>query len=283
MVLDVEPVAHVAAVAVDRQAAALDGVEDHQRDQLLGELVGAVVVRAVRDQHGQPVGLVPGPDQVVGPGLRGGVGRVRGVGRRLGEQAVRPERAVDLVGRDVQEAEARRGRRLVAQVEARRLEQLVGAHEVRAHEAGRVVDRAVDVRLGREVDDRLGPPLADERAHGRAVGDVAVHERVARVLRDVRQALQVAGVGERVQHDHPRLRAGERVAHEVAADEAGAAGDEDRAHATSRPARGSDRARPRSAPRSPAGCAGSPRTPRRARTRAAARRPARSRSAPACR
>ena len=47
VVLDVEPVADVVAVAVDRQGLALQGVEDHQRDQLLGELVGAVVVRAV--------------------------------------------------------------------------------------------------------------------------------------------------------------------------------------------------------------------------------------------
>ena len=54
VVLDVEPVAHVAAVAVDRQRLALERVQDHERDQLLGELVRAVVVRAVRDSTGRP-------------------------------------------------------------------------------------------------------------------------------------------------------------------------------------------------------------------------------------
>ena len=45
-VLDVEPVADLAAVAVDRQRVAVDRVEDHQRDQLLRVLARAVVVGA---------------------------------------------------------------------------------------------------------------------------------------------------------------------------------------------------------------------------------------------
>ena len=158
MVLDVEPVAHVAAVAVDRQALPLDRVQDHERDQLLGELERAVVVRAVREQHGQPVRLVVRAHQVVGAGLGRGVGRVGRVGRRLRERPGRAERAVDLVGRDVQEAEA--VRRVLAQVEPRGLEQLEGARHVRAHERPRVVDRAVDVGLGGEVDDGRGAVLA---------------------------------------------------------------------------------------------------------------------------
>ena len=49
VVLDVEPVPHVAAVAVERQRSALDRVERHEGDQLLRILEGPVVVRAVRD------------------------------------------------------------------------------------------------------------------------------------------------------------------------------------------------------------------------------------------
>jgi len=51
-------------VAVDRQRLALQGVEDHQRDELLGELVRPVVVRTVGHQHGQPVGVVAGQYEV---------------------------------------------------------------------------------------------------------------------------------------------------------------------------------------------------------------------------
>jgi hypothetical protein len=39
-VLHEQPVAHLHPVAVDRQRVAVQGVEDHQRDELLGVLVG---------------------------------------------------------------------------------------------------------------------------------------------------------------------------------------------------------------------------------------------------
>ena len=112
VILDVQPVADVAAVAVDRQRLALEGVQHHQRDQLLGKLKRPVVVRAVGDQRRQPVGVIAGADQVIGRRLARRVRRVRRVRRLLAEQAARAQRAVDLVGRDVQEAErlARRRR-----------------------------------------------------------------------------------------------------------------------------------------------------------------------------
>ena len=44
VVVDVQPVAHVEAVAVERQLAALERVGDEQRDELLGVLVRAVGV-----------------------------------------------------------------------------------------------------------------------------------------------------------------------------------------------------------------------------------------------
>ena len=51
MVLDVDPVADVLAVAVDRKALSLQHVEDHKWNKLLGELIGPVVVRAVGQGH----------------------------------------------------------------------------------------------------------------------------------------------------------------------------------------------------------------------------------------
>src|SRR3712207_8629439 len=51
VVLDEEPVPHVEPVAVQGHLAALEQVRDEQRDHLLGELVGPVVVRRPGDQH----------------------------------------------------------------------------------------------------------------------------------------------------------------------------------------------------------------------------------------
>ncbi|MNH14501.1 hypothetical protein D3C79_740940 [compost metagenome] len=45
----IEPVTDLVALAVDRQRLAIQGVEDHQRDQLLGEVAWAVVIGAVGD------------------------------------------------------------------------------------------------------------------------------------------------------------------------------------------------------------------------------------------
>src|SRR3546814_12433488 len=77
------------SLAIDWQRPALQRRKDHQRDQLLGKLVGAVVVGAVAGDNRKPVGMVPGAHEVVGGRLAGRVGRVRLVGRLLGEEADR--------------------------------------------------------------------------------------------------------------------------------------------------------------------------------------------------
>ena len=91
---------------------------------------------------------------------------------------------------------------------ADRVEQDLGALDVRRHELGRAfLDRLLDVRLGRRVDDHVD--AGDELGHERDVADVAVHEREALVAHHVREVLEVAGVGERVERDHlvPRVLA----------------------------------------------------------------------------
>ena len=46
----VQPVAHVAAVAVERHRQSVDRVGDEERDELLGKLVRPVVVRRAGDR-----------------------------------------------------------------------------------------------------------------------------------------------------------------------------------------------------------------------------------------
>src|SRR3546814_2399848 len=58
------------SLAIDWQRPALQRRKDHQRDQLLGKLVGAVVVGAVAGDNRKPVGMVPGAHEVVGGRLR---------------------------------------------------------------------------------------------------------------------------------------------------------------------------------------------------------------------
>ena len=62
---DVEPVAYVFALAVDGEGTTVAYVVDEQRDELLGELVGAVVVRTVADERRHAVGVMVGTHEVV--------------------------------------------------------------------------------------------------------------------------------------------------------------------------------------------------------------------------
>ena len=108
VVLGVDPVADVPAVAVELGAHPVDQVGDLPGDELLHVLVGAVVVGAVGDGGLEPEGAGPGAHQQVGGRLGGAVGRARAVGRLLGEarRVVERQVAVDLVGGDVVVAHA---------------------------------------------------------------------------------------------------------------------------------------------------------------------------------
>ncbi|KFB66919.1 MAG: hypothetical protein CAPSK01_003858 [Candidatus Accumulibacter vicinus] len=110
VVLDVEPVANLLAVAIDGQGLAGEGIDDDQWDQLLGEVVGAVVVRAVGGEHWQAIGVMVGAHQVVACCLACRVGTVGLVAMGFTESRfVSGQRAIDFVGGDLQEAEALSG------------------------------------------------------------------------------------------------------------------------------------------------------------------------------
>ena len=218
VVLGVDPVADVPAVAVELGAHAVDEVCDLARDELLHVLVGTVVVGAVGDGGREAEGARPGAHQQVGGRLGGAVGRARAVGRLLGEacRVVQRQVAVDLVGGDVVVAHA---------VSAAGLDEGVGALDIGLEERGRVGDGVVVVGLGGVVDHgvRLGHEAVDERG----VADVA-HDELDAVRGQARDVVGVAGVGQLVEHGDVGAGVLARdVVDEAGADEAAAAGDDD--------------------------------------------------------
>ncbi len=227
MIVDVDPIAHVHAPAIDRQCLARRGLDDGERDELFGKLVGAVIVRAVGDDHRQAVGAVPRPRQMVGGSLAGGVGRIRVVARALGEAPLHAKGTIDLVGGDVDEPE----RRLRLSGEGtpmgqRRIEHGVGAHHVGLHEGARTVDGAVDVTLGGEVHDRLWHELRERRSHRSPVADVRLNQPIAAVGRHLFQRIRARGIGELVDVEHLVPELTHQHPHEGRTDESGAAGDQ---------------------------------------------------------
>jgi hypothetical protein len=49
MIVDVEPVPHIASVAVNRERSSMEDVDNGQRNELLREVIRSVIVRAVTD------------------------------------------------------------------------------------------------------------------------------------------------------------------------------------------------------------------------------------------
>ena len=88
--------------------------------------------------------------------------RVRGVGRGLGEGGIRRrEAAIHLVGGDVVEAEVPLARAIErAPIAQGLLEKRAGAGDIRFDEGHGIVNRAVHVRLGGQMDHALRPVLA---------------------------------------------------------------------------------------------------------------------------
>src|SRR6516165_3974049 len=106
MVLDVEPVANIVAASVDRDRLPVQRLQYGERDQLLREMAGSVIVRAIADHGREPKGLAPGTHHVVGRRLRRRVRRIWLIARGFGELAGRAQRAENLVGRNMVETEA---------------------------------------------------------------------------------------------------------------------------------------------------------------------------------
>ena len=77
VVLHIEPVTDLLTVAVDRERLACKSIVNDKWDELLREMVWAVVVGAVGGQDRQPIGVVLGADEVVRGGLAGRIGAIR--------------------------------------------------------------------------------------------------------------------------------------------------------------------------------------------------------------
>ena len=173
---------------------------------------------------GKAVGARPGRDQVIGGGLRGRIRRTWIVGRLLDECAILAERAVNFVGRHMQEAEAVPPRlRQRPPIGSRRLQQGKRADNVGLDESVPGHDRAVDVTFGGEMDHLVGSEIRERLSHGAPVANVDLGETIVGRIVDRRKRLQVPGVGERVDVEH-RSALGDQAPAQSRADEPCAAG-----------------------------------------------------------
>ena len=215
VVLGVDPVAHVLALAVQLRTLPVQDVRDLARDELLHMLEGTVVVRAVRDRGADAVRARPRAHQHVRRRLRGRIRAGRMVWGMLRElrRIVQGEVAVHLVRAHVVVADA---------VLADCLEQAERALHVGLQERFWICDGIVVVRLGRVMHDRVMP--RHDFVEQVRVADVAHHE-LHTVLGQARDVLRIARVRELVQNGDMHVRmVVHHVMHEIRSDETAATG-----------------------------------------------------------
>src|ERR1700687_1737801 len=106
MILDVQPIADVQTIAVNGQSFFSQTFDDHMGNELLGKMIGTVVVRAVSNNCRQLVSFTPCPNQMIGGSLACGVGGVGGVRAGFGEKSFPPQGTKHFVCRDMQETKS---------------------------------------------------------------------------------------------------------------------------------------------------------------------------------
>ena len=120
VVLDIQPIANIAPIAINGQGFFRQRVQNHHRDQFFRKMIGAVVVRTIRQHHRQAIGFMPRADQMIRTCLGRGIGAARVIGRFLGKHARGAKRTEHLIRTDVVKAE-RIGAALGLPICARRL------------------------------------------------------------------------------------------------------------------------------------------------------------------
>ena len=219
VILYIQPVTHIFALAVNRQRLVCQGIGDHQRNQLFREVIRAIVVGASGNRYRETISSVVSQYQQICTCFRRGVGAAGVDGSLFGKEQVRSVQrqiAVDFVGRNlVITLDAI----LPASVHHNRC-----AEDVGLEEDLRVLDRAVYMRLRRKVDNDVGLFLLEELVYALTVADVQLDKSEVRIVHHRFQCGQIAGIGQLVQTNNAVVWVCfQHMKNEIGADKAGAA------------------------------------------------------------
>ena len=66
MIDDIKTIMDIFTITVNRKFLSIESVIEYQRNQLFGEMVGAVIIGAVCNQCRQAIGMEVSADQVIG-------------------------------------------------------------------------------------------------------------------------------------------------------------------------------------------------------------------------
>ena len=154
---------------------------------------------------------------------------MRRIGRGFRKSGiVRTERAVNLIGGDVEETEALLlGGRESAIVGEGGLQQVIGAEDVGVDEVAGAIDGAIHMAFRGEVHYGIREVLGKESGERGGIAEVVLDKRVMRIFQIAVERREVSRVGEFVEVDHLVSGFIKDLPHKVGTNEASAAGDQD--------------------------------------------------------
>src|SRR5216684_906040 len=188
VIVDIKPISNVGAVAINGQRLAIKRIQHRQWDKLFRKLIGAIIIRAIRDHHRQAVSAVPRPCDVIRGGFCRRIRRAWVVWRGLGEHSGLAERTIDLIGRDMNEPKGLLAKLLVlVKIRTRGVEKRKGPNDICLNEYGRSRDRSVNMALGRKVNHSIRPVLRKDRSQADGIAYVELFKSVTGVGCDKRE------------------------------------------------------------------------------------------------
>ena len=208
MIFHIQPVPNLHAVTIDWQPLMMFDIVDHQRNQLLRELIGTIVVRAPGDIHRHPIGIMKCHDKMIRACLRGGVRTMRRQRRGLGKVSFRSQCAIHLICGNLKVLLPcfPSFRLCIIPSLFSTLQQIDRPHYISLYEDLRIRDTTIHMTLRREVDDIIEIILGKQVFHQYFVTDISLYEDMARIFLHILQVFQIARVSQLVQIHQSNIR-----------------------------------------------------------------------------
>ena len=177
MVFNIQPVTDIQTFAVNRQRFVSQRISNHQRNQLLREVIRTIVVGATGNGHRQAIGTVVSQNQQICCSLGAAIRRAGMDRSLLSEEQVRTiqrQVTINLIGRNLMIT--------LNAILAASVHQYTGTDDVRLEEDAWIFDGTINMRFCRKVHHDVRMFFFKQFIHSFAVTYISLHEAEIRIV-----------------------------------------------------------------------------------------------------
>ena len=208
VVFNVEPVSDIQPFTIDREFLSLENVVDDQWNQLLREMIGAIVVGASGDADRHVIGIAVCHYEMVGTGLAGRIRTVRTERCLFREITFSSQRAINFIGRHLMVTFPGLPGGVALSVlschprTACSIHEVLCSEDVHRQEELRIFNRTINMALCGEIDKIVDVVFRKQTVNEFTVTDVSLHEEAPLIVNIVFDGSEVACIGEGIEDDY---------------------------------------------------------------------------------